>query len=166
MAQAQPSMQELIARRKRAGFVGRRAEIDRFRANFDLPPDDERHSFVFHIHGVAGVGKSSLLRELESVAAGRGAVTATTDETVSGVPGTMAAISAQFARQGIELKALDKALAAYRQRRHEAETASAVPDPGPGTAAPAASGHRSATGRSPGRPACRSLAPAAASRSP
>ncbi|MFF5042114.1 tetratricopeptide repeat protein [Streptomyces nigra] len=147
MAQAQPSMQELIARRKRAGFVGRRAEIDRFRANFDLPPDDERHSFVFHLHGVAGVGKSSLLRELESVAAERGAVTATTDETVSGVPGTMAAISAQFARQGIELKALDKALAAYRQRRHEAETASAVPDPGPGTAAPAASATSTAVAR-------------------
>ncbi|KPI17936.1 Tetratricopeptide TPR_2 repeat-containing protein [Actinobacteria bacterium OK074] len=121
-------MQELIGRRKRAGFVGRRAEIDRFRGNFELPPEDERHSFVFHIHGPAGVGKSSLVRELEAVAAGRSALMATTDDAVHSVPEAMAAISSQLARQGVELKALDKLLTTYRQRRHEAETASAMPD--------------------------------------
>lgn len=120
-----PSMQELIGRRKRAGFVGRRSELDLFRGNFDTAPEDERHTFVFHIHGTAGVAKSSLVRELEAVATQRKALTACTDETVNSVPEAMAAISAQFARQGAELKALDKLLAAYRQRRHEAETASA-----------------------------------------
>ncbi|MGI5455638.1 tetratricopeptide repeat protein [Streptomyces sp. CA-249302] len=136
MRPTRPSMQELIGRRKRAGFVGRRAEIDRFRGNFDVPPEDERHSFVFHVHGTAGVGKSSLLRELEAIAAGRGAITATTDEAVSSVPEAMEAISAQFARQGVELKALDKLLATYRQRRHEAETASAAPGSAPDTPTP------------------------------
>jgi len=129
-----PSLQELIGRRKRAGFVGRRSELEFFRANFDTSPEDERHSFVFHIHGAAGVGKSSLIRELQNVATQRKAITAYTDETVNSVPEAMAAISAQFAGQGAELKALDKLLAAYRQRRHEAETASAAleagPDPG------------------------------------
>lgn len=135
VAQARLSMQELIGRRKRAGFVGRRNELDLFRGNFDTSPEDERHSFVFHIHGTAGVGKSSLVRELEAVATQRKALTACTDETVNSAPEAMAAISAQFARQGVELKALDKLLASYRQRRHEAETASGVLEPGPGGAA-------------------------------
>ncbi|MFE7834705.1 tetratricopeptide repeat protein [Streptomyces sp. NPDC057474] len=135
MAQARLSMQELIGRRKRAGFVGRRNELDLFRGNFDTSPEDERHSFVFHIHGTAGVGKSSLVRELEAVATQRKALTACTDEAVNSAPEAMAAISAQFARQGAELKAFDKLLAAYRQRRHEAETASGVLEPGPGGAA-------------------------------
>ncbi|WP_246203591.1 ATP-binding protein [Streptomyces tailanensis] len=131
-------MHELIGRRKRAGFVGRRSELDLFRGNFDTAPEDERHTFVFHVHGTAGVGKSSLVRELEAVATQRKALTARTDETVNSVPEAMAAISAQFARQGAELKALDKLLASYHQRRHEAETASAALEsaPEPGSPAP------------------------------
>ncbi|MFB6932757.1 tetratricopeptide repeat protein [Streptomyces chartreusis] len=138
MGSTRPSMQELIERRKRGGFIGRRAEIDRFRTNFDVPLDDERHSFVFHIHGMAGVGKSSLLQELRQVATQRQAITATLDETVNSVPEAMAAISAQFAAQGFELKALDKMLSTYRQRRHEAELASAAAEPGAGAASPSA----------------------------
>ncbi|MEU6374381.1 tetratricopeptide repeat protein [Streptomyces sp. NPDC046909] len=130
MGRARPSMQELIGRRKRAGFVGRRGELDVFRGNFDTAPEDERHSFVFHVHGAAGVGKSSLVRELEAVAVQRNALTAGTDESVNSVPEAMAAISAQFARQGAELKSLDRLLTTYRQRRHEAETASAALETG------------------------------------
>ncbi|MFF6979711.1 ATP-binding protein [Streptomyces sp. NPDC008343] len=76
MGQARPSMQELIGRRSRAGFVGRSAERAAFRANLDISPEDERHRFLFHVHGNAGVGKSFLLRELEQVARDRGALTA------------------------------------------------------------------------------------------
>ncbi|MEU0074664.1 DUF6417 family protein [Streptomyces sp. NPDC006332] len=46
MTPARPSMQELIGRRKRAGFVGRRSEIDLLHANLDIALGDERHSFV------------------------------------------------------------------------------------------------------------------------
>ncbi|WSQ09897.1 tetratricopeptide repeat protein [Streptomyces sp. NBC_01231] len=144
MRPARPSMQDLIGRRKRAGFVGRRSEIDLFRANLDMAPEDERHSFVFHVHGPAGVGKSSLVREFEVVAAQRKALTASTDETVNSVPEAMAAISAQFTKRGAEMKSLDKLLVTYRQRRHEAETASVVleagPDVGGGQLAPPSAG--------------------------
>ncbi|MEV2193679.1 tetratricopeptide repeat protein [Streptomyces phaeochromogenes] len=129
-------MRELIELRKRAGFVGRRSEIDLFQGNFDISPEDGRHSFVFHIHGTAGVGKSSLVRELEAAATQHQALTACTDESVNSVPEVMTAISAQFARQGVELKALEKLLATYRQRRHEAEAASASPEPGQGIGQP------------------------------
>ncbi|MFD5031642.1 tetratricopeptide repeat protein [Streptomyces sp. NPDC058405] len=121
----QPSMAELIRRRRRSGFIGRRDELGAFRANFDLPPDDERHRFLFHVHGNAGVGKTFLVRELDQAARERGALTAYLDESVSSVPEALASIAEQFARQGHPLKQLDRLLATYRQRRHEAESASA-----------------------------------------
>ncbi|MFD7387905.1 tetratricopeptide repeat protein [Streptomyces sp. NPDC059852] len=126
MAQAQPSMQELIRQRSRAGFVGRGAERAAFRENLELPPQDERHRFLFHVHGQAGVGKSFLLRELEQLAREKGALTASVDESVGSVPEVMAAISHRFAAQGHRFKDLDRALATHRERRHEAEAAAAA----------------------------------------
>ncbi|MFF5479084.1 tetratricopeptide repeat protein [Streptomyces sp. NPDC012935] len=137
MGQARPSMQELIGRRSRAGFVGRSAERAAFRANLDVSPEDERHRFLFHVHGNAGVGKSFLLRELEQVARERGALTAFVDENAGSVPESLEAMSRQFAAQGRRLKDLDRLLAAHRERRHEAElaaiTAPPSEPPGPST---------------------------------
>ncbi|MFG1668871.1 tetratricopeptide repeat protein [Streptomyces sp. Y7] len=132
MARARQSVQELIARRRRAGFVGRGAERAAFRANFDTLPEDERHRFLFHVHGNAGVGKTFLLRELEQVAREQGALTAYVDEGAGSVPDVMEAISRQFAAQGTRCKELDRLLAAHRERRYEAELAAlAAPDPEP-----------------------------------
>ncbi|MGX1369340.1 tetratricopeptide (TPR) repeat protein [Streptomyces canus] len=117
------SMQELIARRRRAGFVGRGAERAAFRENFDLPPEDERHRFLFHVHGNAGVGKTFLLRELEQVAREKGALTAYVDESVDSLPEAMAAIGRQLGAQGCRFKELERLLATHRERRHEAEAA-------------------------------------------
>ncbi|MGP9020261.1 tetratricopeptide repeat protein [Streptomyces sp. BR1] len=136
MAAGKPSMQELIRRRRRAGFVGRRGELALFRENFEFPPDDERHRFVFHVHGAAGVGKTSLVRELEHTARERGAVTAYADEAVNSVPETLAAICAHFARQDRPLKALERLLATYRQRRYEAESAALDGPPPPPSPSP------------------------------
>ncbi|MFE6172791.1 tetratricopeptide repeat protein [Streptomyces sp. NPDC056464] len=123
MAQARPSMQELIRQRRRAGFVGRGAERAAFRENFDVPPEDERHRFLFHVHGNAGVGKTFLIRELEDIAGERGALTAWVDEGVGSVPEAMATLSRQFGAHGHRFKELDRLLAAHRERRHEAEAA-------------------------------------------
>ncbi|MEV5979089.1 tetratricopeptide repeat protein [Streptomyces sp. NPDC052114] len=130
MARARVSMQELIRRRRRAGFVGRREELTAFRANFDLPADDDRHRFLFHVRGHAGVGKTSLAREMGQLAADRGALVAHIDEGAAGIPDVLAEISSQFAQQGRPLKALDRALATYRQRSHEAVVA-ALGEPEP-----------------------------------
>ncbi|MDQ1018567.1 tetratricopeptide repeat protein [Streptomyces afghaniensis] len=123
MAQARPSMQDLIRQRTRAGFVGRAAERALFRANFGTPPQDERHRFRFHVHGNAGVGKTFLLRELEQLAREQGALTAYVDDSAGSVPEVMAEISRQFTAQGRRLKELDRMLAAHDERRHEAELA-------------------------------------------
>lgn len=129
MAQPRLSMQELIGRRRRSGFIGRGAERAAFRANFGLAPEDERHRFLFHVHGSAGVGKTFLVRELEQIAKERGALTAYVDEAAGSVPEALAAISRQFAGQGHRFKELDRLLAAHRERRHEAEAAVAALDP-------------------------------------
>ncbi|MFF2846834.1 tetratricopeptide repeat protein [Streptomyces sp. NPDC058001] len=124
---ARASMADLISRRRRVRFVGRRGERAAFQENFTFPPEDDRHRFLFHVHGHAGVGKTFLVREMEQLARERGALTAYVDEGVGSVPEALAAISVQCAQQGHPLKALDKLLATYRQRRHEAESAT-VPD--------------------------------------
>ncbi|MGW7252699.1 tetratricopeptide repeat protein [Streptomyces sp. NPDC054834] len=132
MAQARPSMQELIRQRRRAGFVGRGAERAAFRENFDHPPENERHRFLFHVHGDAGIGKTFLVREMEQIARDHGALTAYVDEGFGSVPEAMAAISRQVSAQGGRFKELDRLLAAHRERRHEAEgTVSATLEPGP-----------------------------------
>lgn len=123
MAQARPSMQALIRQRSRAGFVGRGAERALFRANFDTAPEDERHRFLFHVHGNAGVGKTFLVRELEHIARERGALTAYVDESAGSVAEALELISRQFAAQERRFKELDRLLGAYRERRHEAEVA-------------------------------------------
>ncbi|MFI8168031.1 tetratricopeptide repeat protein [Streptomyces sp. NPDC085931] len=123
MAQTRPSMQELIRRRTRAGFVGRGAERALFRANFATEPHDERHRFRFHVHGNAGVGKTFLLREWEQIAREQGALTARVDDSAGSLPEVLAEISRQFAAQGRRMKELDRLLAAHRERRHEAELA-------------------------------------------
>ncbi|MEV3990445.1 tetratricopeptide repeat protein [Streptomyces sp. NPDC049837] len=140
---ARPSMQALLQRRKRAGFVGRRDELAVYRENFDIPVDDDRHRFVFHVRGIAGVGKTTLVREWQDLARGRGALTAYVDESVNSVPEALAEISACCAQQGHPLKALDRQLAIYRQRRYEAEAASAAvtgPEQQDAAAAPSAGG--------------------------
>ncbi|WP_018548253.1 tetratricopeptide repeat protein [Streptomyces sp. LaPpAH-108] len=131
MVRERPSMQELIGRRRRAGFVGRGGERAAFRENLDLSPEDERHRFLFHVHGNAGVGKTFLVRELEQIARERGALTAYVDESAGSVPEVLAEISRECARQGREFKRLDRALASYRERRHEAEAVAAGLDSAP-----------------------------------
>ncbi|NEB05049.1 tetratricopeptide repeat protein [Streptomyces sp. SID13726] len=136
MAQAQPSLQELIRQRTRAGFVGREAERAAFLGNFDLPPGDARHRFRFHVHGSAGVGKTFLVQELTHLARERGALTAYVDESAAGVPEALEMMCRQVAEQGRRFKDLERRLATYRERRHEAEAAALAalaPDPAPET---------------------------------
>ncbi|MFW6722114.1 tetratricopeptide repeat protein [Streptomyces sp. MAR4 CNY-716] len=122
MSEVRPSMQDLIRDRRRSGFVGRQREIAAYRDNFRCPPVDPAHRFLFHFHGVAGVGKTSLLRRLVQLAGEHGALTAQVDEAVASVPEAMEAISTQLARQGHPLKGFDRLLQRYRQRRHEADS--------------------------------------------
>ncbi|MFF0092953.1 tetratricopeptide repeat protein [Streptomyces canus] len=126
MAQAEPSAQELILRRTRAGFVGRETERAVFLRNFDIPAGDPRHRFRFHVHGSAGIGKTSLVQELAQLARERGALTAYVDDGVGSVPEAMETLCREFTDQGRRLKDLERRLATWRDRRREAEAALAA----------------------------------------
>ncbi|GAA2523913.1 tetratricopeptide repeat protein [Streptomyces longisporus] len=123
MSEQRPSRQEVIRRRRRTGFVGRRNELGIFRDNFTRNLEEETYQFIFHVHGNAGVGKTSLIRQWETVARELGAVSTYVDDDVHSALEAMEAVSTQLGKQGLALKGFDKALATYRQRLHEAETA-------------------------------------------
>ncbi|MGR6973542.1 tetratricopeptide repeat protein [Streptomyces cynarae] len=129
MAVRKISRQELIRQRRRDGFVGRQGELAALTDTLGRPPEAATE-FLFHIHGPAGVGKSTLLRRMESEARERQAVTGYVDESIADVVEAMEALSKQCSQQGVALKNFDKALAAYRQRRHELD---AVSGPAAGT---------------------------------
>ncbi|NGO46627.1 tetratricopeptide repeat protein [Streptomyces ureilyticus] len=124
MAGRGPSRQELIRRRRQSGFVGRQGELAAFRDTLRQAPE-EAAQFLFHIHGPAGVGKSTLVRQMEGAAREQQGITAYVDESAADVVEAMEAISTQFAQQGLALKSFDKLLATYRQRRHEADSGAA-----------------------------------------
>ncbi|MCX4799947.1 tetratricopeptide repeat protein [Streptomyces sp. NBC_01242] len=135
-----PSRQELIRRRRRSGFVGRRSEQVAFQEALRQVPE-EATQFFFHIHGPGGVGKSTLARQLENSAREAGAITAYVDESVADPIEVMESVSTQLAVQGASSKEFDKMLAAYRQRRHDAdsglaETERAADSPGPAAPPP------------------------------
>lgn len=104
-----PSRQELIRRQRQAGFIGRQGELTAFREALKQSPQ-EATQFLFHIHGPAGVGKSTLVRQLESMAREAHALTAYADESSADPVEAMEAICAQFAHQGTELKRIEKLL--------------------------------------------------------
>ncbi|MBM9503794.1 tetratricopeptide repeat protein [Actinacidiphila acididurans] len=128
MARQRVSRQELNRRRRASGFVGRTGELSLFRDNLTRDPQDETFQYLFHVHGHAGVGKTSLLRQWEAAARNREAATAYVDDGVHSAVEAMEAVAVQLDRQGLPLKAFQELLATYRQRRHEAETAPAAPE--------------------------------------
>ncbi|WP_217554076.1 tetratricopeptide repeat protein [Streptomyces sp. GbtcB6] len=143
MAGSKPSRQELNRRRRRSGFIGRRGELSVFRENLNRDPAGDAFQYIFHVHGQAGVGKTSLVRQWETVARERQAVTAYLDDDVHSVIEAMETISTQLGRQQVVLKRFEKLLAVYRQRRHEAEALQI------GAAGPEAAGSAAETGQSP-----------------
>ncbi|MEU0646077.1 tetratricopeptide repeat protein [Streptomyces umbrinus] len=123
MAEQRLSRQELIRRRRRSGFVGRRGEMNAFRENLVRDPEGDDYQFLFHVRGNAGVGKTSLVRQWEAVAREEGATTVYLDDSVHSAVEAMEEIGERLGRQGLELRRFDKLVATFRQRDHEAQSA-------------------------------------------
>ncbi|MDN3027858.1 tetratricopeptide repeat protein [Streptomyces sp. S.PB5] len=138
MAEQRPSRQELIRRRRRSGFVGRRGEMNAFRENLARDPEADDHQFLFHVRGNAGVGKTSLVRQWEAAAREQDAATVYLDDSVHSAVEAMAEIAERLGRQDLELRRFDKLLATFRQREHEAQSARDVQTAAEGAAQPPA----------------------------
>ncbi|WP_405660258.1 tetratricopeptide repeat protein [Streptomyces sp. RK9] len=114
---------ELIRERTRARFVGRRAQVSLFTENLTKDPASagDPADFLFHVRGVGGVGKSTLLRQWQEAARRAGAVTAVVDENdVHGVPQALAELARHLAEQAGPLKEFDKAAEQYRKEQEAA----------------------------------------------
>ncbi|MET3983868.1 tetratricopeptide (TPR) repeat protein [Streptomyces sp. PvR034] len=121
---------ELIRQRARGQFVGRRAQLSLFADNLAKDPESDADpaEFLFHVRGVGGVGKSTLLRQWQEAARRAGAVTAVVDEgDVQGVQRTLVELARQLAEQAGPLKEFDRAAEQYRRELE----ASAEPMPAP-----------------------------------
>ncbi|MGH3310893.1 MAG: hypothetical protein ACRDP3_09940 [Streptomyces sp.] len=115
--------------RRRDGFIGRRGEVAVFRDNLARDPEESACQFLFYVHGLGGVGKTTLLRHWEYLAREHGAVTARVGDEVHSAVEAMEAVAGQLEKQGRPLKKFAKQAAAYHRRRHEAETASTETQP-------------------------------------
>ncbi|MZD05795.1 AAA family ATPase, partial [Streptomyces sp. SID5785] len=127
---------ELIRERAQGEFVGRREQLSLFSENLAKDPlsESDPADFLFSVHGLGGVGKSTLLRQWREAARRAGALTAVVDENdVHGVPQTLTELARQLAGEGGALKGFDKAVEQFEQL--EREQAAAGPDPAGGDGA-------------------------------
>lgn len=127
------TMQERLRRRRSGAFVGRQAEMAAFVGNLGTGPDDPAHQFLFHVHGPGGIGKTTLIGQWQAAARAHGALVAAVGENATTVIAAMAETAARLAEQGRPLKAFDRLLGVYRQRRQEADALVAA-DPQPSLA--------------------------------
>ncbi|MFD8595899.1 tetratricopeptide repeat protein, partial [Kitasatospora sp. NPDC059646] len=122
------SRAEALRRRVGSQFVGRRAQLALFADNLARNPDPEAGpdpaDFLFHVRGVGGIGKSTLIAQWQETARRAGARTARIDDTdVQGIDTALAALAAQLAPPTAPFKDFDRALEQYRRER----TAPAAP---------------------------------------
>ncbi|MEV5015476.1 tetratricopeptide repeat protein [Streptomyces sp. NPDC053780] len=110
----------LIRQRAKARFVGRRAQLALFAENLSKDPQSEEDpaEFLFHVRGVGGVGKSTLLRQWQEAARRADAVTAVVDENdVHGVQQALVELVRQLAEQAGPCKEFDKAVEHFRREQ-------------------------------------------------
>ncbi|MFF0195621.1 tetratricopeptide repeat protein [Streptomyces anulatus] len=88
--------------------------------------EDDPADFLFHVRGVGGVGKSTLLRQWQEAARRADAVTAVVDENdVHGVQQALIELARQLAEQAGPCKEFDKAV--EQLRREQAAQAEPMP---------------------------------------
>ncbi|WP_328719312.1 tetratricopeptide repeat protein [Streptomyces sp. NBC_00247] len=91
-----------------------------FTENLSKDPQSEEDpaDFLFHVRGVGGVGKSTLLRQWQEAARRADAATAVVDENdVHGVRQALTELARQLAAQGGPCKDFDKAVEQFRREQ-------------------------------------------------
>ncbi|MFF1415396.1 tetratricopeptide repeat protein, partial [Streptomyces sp. NPDC058289] len=100
--------------------MGRRAQLALFTENLSKDPLSEEApaDFLFHVRGVGGVGKSTLLRQWQEAARRADAVTAVVDENdVHGVQQALVELARQLAGQAGPCREFDKAVEQFRREQ-------------------------------------------------
>lgn len=123
-----PSLQDILSRRQHASFVGRQAQIAQFRSNAVMPLDSPDRKFIFNVRGVAGIGKTFLVRQLAHAAQEARWSTAYVDEAIYDLPGVMSAIASELAPSGPAFEPFRKLYETYLRRRSELENDPQAPE--------------------------------------
>ncbi|WP_223265175.1 tetratricopeptide repeat protein [Nostoc sp. 'Peltigera membranacea cyanobiont' 210A] len=116
------NLQDKLKQLQRLGFVGREDQVNQFRQNLALPPEDDRRRFVYNVWGQGGVGKSTLLRQFRKIADEAKIISAYIDEAEKTVPEVMGRLAEELERQGHKLTQFTERYKVYRQKRQELET--------------------------------------------
>ncbi|MCC5622362.1 tetratricopeptide repeat protein [Nostoc sp. CHAB 5715] len=116
------SLQDILKQRQQSGFVGREDQVNQFRQNLTLPPEDDRRRFLYNIWGQGGVGKSTLLRQFRKIADEAKIISAYIDEAEKTIPEVMGRLAEELERQGHKLTQFTERYKVYRQKRQELET--------------------------------------------
>ncbi|MEH2084129.1 MAG: tetratricopeptide repeat protein [Nostoc sp.] len=116
------SLQDILKQRQQSGFVGREDQVNQFRQNLTLPPEDDRRRFLFNVWGQGGVGKSTLLRQFRKIGDEAKIISAYIDEAEKTIPEVMGRLAEELERQGHKLTQFTERYKVYRQKRQELET--------------------------------------------
>ncbi|MEH2369042.1 tetratricopeptide repeat protein [Nostoc sp.] len=116
------SLQDILKQRQQSGFVGREDQVNQFRQNLALRPEDDRRCFVYNVWGQSGVGKSTLLRQFRKIADEAKIISAYIDEAEKTIPEVMGRLAEELERQGHKLTQFTERYKVYRQKRQELET--------------------------------------------
>ena len=127
------SLRDILKLRQQEAFVGREKELNFFRHNLLLDPDDEQRKFIINIFGLGGIGKTSLVRRLKQIAEHIDAATAYTDHNDQDIIEVMYHLSRQLIEKNTgSFKDFNELHHIYYQRRQELEIDPEAPQ---GTAA-------------------------------
>ncbi|MEH1951707.1 MAG: tetratricopeptide repeat protein [Nostoc sp.] len=116
------SLQDILKQRQQSGFVGREDQVNQFRQNLALSPEDDRRHFVYNVWGQGGVGKNTLLRQFRKIADEAKIISAYIDEAEKTIPEVMGRLAEDLERQGHKLTQFTERYKVYRQKRQELET--------------------------------------------
>lgn len=120
MSPKRPSWKEVIEERQKASFVGRKDYLKEFSDNFEstIPT-----YLLFFVIGEGGVGKSTLLKQFETIAINPNidAIVINCDDAQSSPVIAMGYIAEQLSKSDIRSKEFDERYKTYRTRRDEVE---------------------------------------------
>jgi tetratricopeptide (TPR) repeat protein/energy-coupling factor transporter ATP-binding protein EcfA2 len=121
MTSKRQSWKKVIDERRKENFVGRGNYLDQFSQNFssDIPS-----YLLFFVTGEGGVGKSTLLKQFESISikSDIDAIVITCDDDESAPVNAMGYIAEQLAKFDISFKDFDERYKTYRARRDQIES--------------------------------------------
>jgi len=126
MSSKAQSWKTIRDQRRKQSFIGRTEQLRAFSDNF---VGDEPRYMIFAVTGEGGVGKSTLLKQLETIACsqGIGAAVITCDERQPSPVTAMGRIASELAKYGITHKDFDERHKKYRELRQEIESDPKVP---------------------------------------